>query len=106
MTYSEFCKQELCYETKTTFWEDFAIADRFGMEAIKDTFKRAFDEWKTDIKYLTELALVLNHRACKHYAEDRMRYSALYTELYDKVDAWAYENLSKEDLDYYFNVID
>ena len=33
------------YETFTTFWQDFTIADRFGVSAIKDTFKRAFNEW-------------------------------------------------------------
>ena len=34
------------YVLTTTFWEDFSIADRFGEAAIKDTFKRAFNEWK------------------------------------------------------------
>lgn len=36
----------LDYECKTTFWEDFDIADRFGVEAIRDTYKRARAEWK------------------------------------------------------------
>lgn len=27
------------YETKTTFWEDFSIADVFGVSAVKDTYK-------------------------------------------------------------------
>ena len=48
------------YETFTTFWQDFSIADRFGVAAIKDTFTRAFNEWKHDYKYLTELVMVLN----------------------------------------------
>ncbi len=30
------------YEQKTTFWMDFSIADKFGIAAIKDTYKRAF----------------------------------------------------------------
>ena len=34
------------YETITSFWSDFTIADRFGVNAIKDTYKRAFNEWK------------------------------------------------------------
>ena len=25
------------YEMQTTFWQDFSIADRFGIDAIKDT---------------------------------------------------------------------
>ena len=35
------------YEEKTTFWDDFSIADAFGMVAIKDTYRRAFNEWKS-----------------------------------------------------------
>ena len=36
--------QELTgYEPMTTFYEDFSIADKFGVEAIKDTYKAAFE---------------------------------------------------------------
>ena len=52
MTWSELMREN-GYETKTTFWMDFSIADRFGIEAIKDTFKRAFDEWKEHYEYLS-----------------------------------------------------
>lgn len=48
------------YETFTTFFEDFTIAEYFGVNAIKDTYNRAFNEWKNDYKYLTELVMVLN----------------------------------------------
>ena len=48
------------YEFKTTFWDDFSVADKFGVGAIEETFDRAFAEWKTDYIYLTELVLVLN----------------------------------------------
>ena len=29
------------YEMQTTFWQDFSIADRFGIDAIKDTHSRS-----------------------------------------------------------------
>ena len=29
------------YTPKTTFYEDFSIADAFGISAIKDTYRRA-----------------------------------------------------------------
>ena len=61
MTFREFM-QENGYELQTTFWNDFSIADRFGLSAVQDTFNRAFEEWKEDYKYLTELVLVLNHK--------------------------------------------
>jgi hypothetical protein len=52
--------QENGYKFKTTFWNDFTIADKFGLDAVKDTFKRAFAEWRSNVIYLTEFVLVLN----------------------------------------------
>lgn len=55
--------ESLCgYKPMTTFWQDFSIADAFGIAAVVDTFKRAFKEWKDNYKYLTELVMVLNHK--------------------------------------------
>ncbi len=34
----------LDYECQTTFWQDFGIAEKFGEEAIIDTYKRAKKE--------------------------------------------------------------
>lgn len=31
------------YVPKTTFWLDFSIADKFGLNAIKDTYNRAMN---------------------------------------------------------------
>ena len=31
----------LDYECKTTFWNDFSIAELFGEEAVRDTYKQA-----------------------------------------------------------------
>jgi len=49
MTFREFMKEN-GYEVKTTFWEDFSIAERFGLSAIQDTFNRAFKEWKRRLR--------------------------------------------------------
>ena len=54
------------YTTITTFWQDFSIADKFGIDAIKDTFNRAFNEWKGNYQYLTELVLVLNWKVWEY----------------------------------------
>ena len=45
MTFREFMKEN-GYEVKTKFWEDFSLAERFGLSAIQYTFNRAFKEWK------------------------------------------------------------
>ena len=102
------------YEPKTTFWEDFSIADIYGPEAIVDTFKRAFAEWRRNVTYLAELALVLNHKGCFYFAaseqrgDDKVLYNLaeLYFAMYRKVDDWARENLTGEDAEYYFRVTD
>lgn len=43
MTFQEFM-QENGYDLITTFWEDFSIADKYGIAGVKDTYKRAFSE--------------------------------------------------------------
>ena len=94
------------YETFTTFWSDFSIADRFGVNAIKDTYTRAFNEWKHDYKYLTELVLVLNWKCWDFYDKRNDEYSALYSELYYKAADYASENLRGEEARYYFTITD
>ena len=49
MTFREFMKEN-GNEVKTMFWEDFSIAERFGLSAIQDTFNRAFKEWKRRLR--------------------------------------------------------
>ena len=95
----------LGYEPKTTFWQDFSIADAFGADAVKDTFNRAFDEWKTDHIYLTELVMVLNHKIWQHY-EHNDELARIYNDLWQTADAWAAENLTGEELDYFYRTTD
>lgn len=100
---------ETGYKPITTFWQDFSVADRFGIEAIKDTYARAFEEWKLNCEYLTELVMVLNHKIWQHYkpsSPDAMKLSALYDALWREADAWAMENLKDEELDYYLQTLD
>ena len=34
------------YDPMTTFWQDFSMADKFGNEAIADTYRKVKAEWK------------------------------------------------------------
>lgn len=104
MTFKEFM-QENGYELQTTFWEDFSIADRFGLAAVLDTFNRAFREWKGDYKFLTELTLVLNHKIWQYY-ENRPDMAVLYNALWEQADQYAKENLKGNELSYYWEVTD
>lgn len=103
MTFTQFAKEVLGYDTITTFWDDFSIADRFGLAAVKDTFDRAFAEWKTDYKYLTELVLVLNNKKWQH-SEINPRFAELYNELWHKAGEYACKNLKGEELEYFYKV--
>ena len=78
---------------------------KFGVEAIKDTYSRAFREWRSDYRYLTELVLVLNHKAWQHY-ERNDQYSELYVQLYEVADNYAIENLKGQELKYFLEVTD
>lgn len=106
MTFAEYQLQEHGYKCITTFWNDFAIADRFGLAAVKNTFNRAFKEWHRNYKYLTELVLVLNHRCWMHYDKGNIKFSELYASLYTKAHDWAVEHLNGEEFDYYFQITD
>lgn len=90
---------------ETTFWEDFTIADHFGLAAIKDTFDRAFLEWKGNYKYLTELVMVLNHKIWQFYGKNS-QYAELYNTLWEKADEYAVGNLKGEELNFFYHVTD
>ena len=93
------------YKPKTTFYMDFSIADKFGESAIKDTFNRAFKQWKSDVEYVTELAMALNWKSFEH-SRTNERYTRLYVDLWQKVDKWCMDNLKGEDIQYYLRTTD
>lgn len=104
MTFQEFM-QEVGYDLITTFWEDFSIADNFGVIGVKDTYQRAFNEWKDNCKFFTELTLVLNHKIWQHY-ESNHELAVLYDKLWREADEYAICNLKGEELDYYYKITD
>ena len=93
------------YEMTTTFWEDFSIADYFGAPAVKDTFKRAFNEWKGNYVYLTELVIVLNHKTWQHCETDESL-ALVYQDLWEKADNYACEHLKGEEASFFFRITD
>ena len=61
--------------------------------------------WKHDYKYLTELVLVLNHKAWQHQDMNPVL-SELYIQLYEIADNYAIDNLKGYELKYFFEVTD
>lgn len=67
-----------------TFASDFAIADWYGEEDVKDTYKRVKEDWLCDYKAFTEVVIALNSLAWISYAADRPAFTDLYSDLYYK----------------------
>ena len=93
------------YEPKTTFWQDFTIAEPFGGKEIRETFSRVFQEWQSDVVYLTELVMVLNWKLWSWY-EYNESIAEIYHELYEKADMYALDNLQGDELHYFLNTVD
>lgn len=100
---------EIGYKQKTTFWQDFTIAEAFGLEAVIDTCTRAFNEWKINHEYITELVLVLNHKGWQHYNDAGGTCTPMaeaYFALYYEVSDWCQEHLEGDELEYFYKVTD
>ena len=93
------------YEMKTTFWDDFTIADAFGVDAVKDTYNNAFKYWKHNYEYITELSLVLNWKIFQHYESNNFLYD-IYRILYEECDQWCMKHLKGNELSYYIKWTD
>ena len=107
LTVERFNSEELFgYTQKTTFFEDFSIADRFGLNAIKDTYNRAFNSWKTNYIYLTELVMVLNWKMWIWYEREDEEKSMLYQKLWEQCDSYATTHLKGEELMYFYKTTD
>ena len=105
MTFKELMKEYAGYDVQTTFWEDFSIADRLGIPAVKATYDRAFNGWKSNHIFLTELVMVLNHKIWQYY-EKNSDIADLYNSLWEKADQYALENLKGDELNYFIRVTD
>ena len=101
------------YKPKTTFWQDFSIADAFVLngtepDAILDTHNRSWPQMKEKvlgIEGLTEYIMVLNWKIFQHNPKN-MRLVELYDRLWRETDSWAMNNLKGEDLTYYIQTTD
>ena len=94
------------YEPKTTFWEDFTVAERVsGVAGVKDTFQNAFKSWKHDKEYITELVMVLNWKIHQWYNVDD-DLANLYNKLWGEADSWCMDNLKGDDLKYFLQTTD
>lgn len=94
------------YKPLTTYYTDFGIAERFGKNAIIDTYKNAIQEYKDDYKVLTELVMVLNWKLWEHYDNGNNDLAKLYNDLWKELDNYCCENLKDEQLAYFYATTD
>lgn len=99
-------EQETGYKPITTFYQDFSIADNFNIDAVKDTYNRAFKEWQDNYKYITELVMVLNWKIWEHHNSNNIELSKVYNDLWVKLDKWVQDNFNANELDYYYTTTD
>lgn len=98
-------KEMTGYTPITTYYTDFGIAERFGASAIRDTYRKAKQNWGNNVKYFTEIVMVLNWKIWEHN-EHNEEYVSLYNELWEEADNYAMEHFKGEDLNYYLSTTD
>ena len=95
------------YKPQTTFYEDFSIADNFGVKAIKDTYKNGLKTAKYfGYIYLTEFVMALNWKISEHYYTGNNRFADLYNELWEQAVEIATTTLEGDELEYYYQTTD
>lgn len=91
---------------KTTFWQDFSIADIFGTNAIRDTYNTCYNQYKSNTEYVTELVIVLNHKIWQHYNNNNITTAKVYDELWRELHEYCLNTLKGDDLRYYIQTTD
>ena len=94
----------------TTFRMDFDIAERFGIDAVKDTYRRSLNGWKHDIRYMADLVMTLNHKIWQHYQTNE-KLAKVYNDMWAEAEDLVYtmadnSEFSKEEISFFFNYLD
>ena len=93
------------FKLESTFWEEFSIAEDYGSEGVREHYDLVFNQWKDNLKYLTELVLVLNIKIFIWYGVDD-DLGQMYDQLWKETDGYALETLKGDDLHYYLSTLD
>lgn len=93
------------HEFVSTFIDDFLIADKFGIPAVKDTFNRAWESWHEDPVYCAELVVTLNHAIWRYYQTNEAL-AKVYNTLWEKAHNKALKQFKGEDFNTYYDIVD
>lgn len=93
-------------ERKTTFYSDLSIAEYVSYtKGVRDTYNQVVKSWLTNVEYFTEFVCCLNHKIWEHFKKDDVL-SDLYSELYFKAVALAFNTYKGKELEYYMIMTD
>ena len=86
--------ESMCgYTQRTTFWDDFTLAEKLGLSDIERTYRNAFNSWKTDVVFITELVLVLNWKMLYMDERHMTEKSAMYYKCWVALSNWGKRHL-------------
>jgi len=97
---------ECGYERKTTFFSDLSIAEWYGADSIRDTYKNVIGSWVKNVVYFTEFVMCLNWKIWEWNARGNDELALVYDELWRKADELACNTYKDEDADYYYRTTD
>ena len=100
-----FCITPRAFSWYASFYFCIRFVSKFSNASFCGLYKRAFNEWKDNHVYLTELVMVLNHKIWQWY-ETNDAIARLYDTLWREADLWAQENLKGEELEYFYRITD
>ena len=99
--------ESLCgYTQRTTFWDDFTLAEKLGLLAIERTYRNAFNSWKTDVVFITELVLVLNWKMLYMDERHMTEKSVMYYKCWVELSNWCERHLEAGAYEYFIAVTD
>ena len=98
-------ERQFDFHFETTFWEEFSLADNYGSEGVIEHYNLVFNQWKDNLRFLTELVLVLNWKIWRWH-EHNDEYARLYDKLWKQADQYCMDNLKGDDLTYYIQTTD
>ena len=106
MNFKEFQLERFGYNCITTLWEDFSRAEYSGVDAIKEVYDKARNEYRKNVQAGTELTIVLYHKSWQHYANRDITLSLMYSEWFlNSLHANRRDFRTGESWDYHYNIV-
>ena len=89
----------------TAFMYYFSDAEKYGPEAVKDVFNKAFKELKKDVASFSEFARTISIKAWAWSGTDN-ELAYVYESLWEKADNYAMTHFKGTDLKYYMEMVE